>query len=62
MRYSRVYQRVFAVPGVASIEHIIIALDGEEFPACTDVPIAVNGLLYSTAHEVAVHYSFEEAA
>ena len=62
VRYSRVYQRVFAVPGVASIEQIVIALDGEEFPACTDVPIAVNGLLYSTAHEVAVHYSFEEAA
>jgi predicted phage baseplate assembly protein len=62
VRYSRVYQRVFAVPGVAVIQTITIALDGEEFPECTDVPIAANGLLYSTAHEVGVHYSFEAAA
>ena len=49
-------------PASPASTQIVIALDGEEFTACTDVPIAVNGLLYSTAHEVAVHYSFEEAA
>jgi predicted phage baseplate assembly protein len=62
IRYSRVYQRVFAIAGVASIEKITITLDGEELPTCTDVPIAANGLLYSTAHAVAVHYSFGAAA
>jgi hypothetical protein len=62
IRYSRVYQRVFAISGVASIEKITIALDGEEFPPCTDVPIDANGLLYSIAHQVDVHYSFEAVA
>jgi predicted phage baseplate assembly protein len=59
IRYSRVYHRVFSIAGIASIERITLTLDGEEFPPCTDVPIVVNGLLYSTAHQVDVHYSFE---
>jgi predicted phage baseplate assembly protein len=64
IRYSRVYQRVFAVAGVDSIERMTISVDGEEFPACTDVPIAANALLYSTPadHQVDVHYNFEVAA
>jgi predicted phage baseplate assembly protein len=57
--YSRVYQRVFGVPGVASIARLVIALDGIEQPECTDVAIAAHGLLYSGQHQVSVHYGFE---
>jgi predicted phage baseplate assembly protein len=52
--FSRVYQRVFGVAGVATIEQLTISLDGENGEACTDVPIARNGLLYSTDHTITV--------
>jgi predicted phage baseplate assembly protein len=52
--YSRVYQRVFNVAGVASITRLTIVLDEEEQAACTDVPIARHGLLYSTDHTISV--------
>ncbi len=57
--YSRVYQRVFEVDGVASITSLAIIVDGDEKPACTDVPIAPHALLFSTEHTVTPHYSFE---
>ncbi|HZM45923.1 MAG TPA: putative baseplate assembly protein [Burkholderiales bacterium] len=61
--YSRVYQRVFGIKGrvVDRIASLIIVLDGEEQRECTDVPIAVNALLYSGEHEISVNYSFEQA-
>jgi hypothetical protein len=37
-------------------------LDGEEMKECTDVPIALNALLYSAEHEISVDYSFEGPA
>jgi predicted phage baseplate assembly protein len=55
--YSRVYQQVFAIDGVATISTLTIVLDGVEQPPCTDVPIAANGLLYSTSHSVDVAYA-----
>lgn len=57
--YSRVYQRVFTITGVQSIQRLAILLDGEEAPACTDVPIMAGALLFSTEHHVQVQYSFE---
>ena len=57
--YSRVYQRVFAVPGVASITRLVVALDGIEQPECTDVSIAASGLLSSGEHQVSVNYGFD---
>jgi predicted phage baseplate assembly protein len=60
IHYSRVYQRVFAVPGVASIVRLVIVLDGEEQRECADVPIERNGLLYSTDHAVSVAYDASE--
>jgi predicted phage baseplate assembly protein len=60
--YSRVYQRVFAVPGVASIEQLTLVVDGVEQERCTDVPIAPNGLLSSGDHTVRVHYAALEPA
>ncbi len=56
--YSRVYQRVFTVPGVQSIDQLIIVLDGVEQPACTNVSIANGALVYSTEHDIQVNYAF----
>jgi uncharacterized phage protein gp47/JayE len=56
--YSRVYQRVFTVPGVESIERLVIKLDGEAAAECANVPIGEGALLYSTQHEVQVNYEF----
>ena len=56
--FSRVYHRVFGVPGVQSISRLVIVLDGEEAPDCTDVPIAAAALLYSTRHSIDVQYNF----
>jgi len=56
--FSRVYHRVFGVPGVQSISRLVIVLDGEEMPDCTDVPIDAAALLYSTQHSIDVQYHF----
>jgi predicted phage baseplate assembly protein len=58
--YSRVYQRVFTVPGVQSIQRLVIVLDGEQQEECRDVPIQEDALVYSTQHNVQVRYSFDE--
>jgi hypothetical protein len=52
--YSRVYQRVFSVAGVGTIERLTIYLDGEKHENCTDVPIARHGLLYSSDHTITI--------
>jgi predicted phage baseplate assembly protein len=54
VRYSKVYQRIFEVEGVDAIEGLIITLDGNAFPACQDVVINANGLLFSGDHQVLV--------
>jgi hypothetical protein len=38
-----------------------IDLDGVSFPECTDVPIKRAGLVYSTAHDINVHYDYGDA-
>jgi predicted phage baseplate assembly protein len=58
--YSRVNQRIFTVAGVQSISRLVILLDGEETPFCTDVTISEAGLLYATEPQIQVRYSFEE--
>ena len=60
IHYSRVYQRVFGVAGVASIARLVIVLDGEEQAECTDVPIQQHGLLFSTGHVISVVYQMAE--
>ena len=62
IHYSRVYQRVFGVPGVGSIARLIIVLDDEEQTECRDVPIARHGLLYSLEHQLQVGYATEAAS
>jgi predicted phage baseplate assembly protein len=54
--YSRVYQRVFSVPGVQSIRRLVIVLDGEERVECQDVEIKEGALVYSTQHTIQVQY------
>jgi predicted phage baseplate assembly protein len=55
--FSRAFQRVLAVPGVDSIRRLVISLDGDEAPECTDIPIRDGALVYSTAHQVSVDYA-----
>jgi predicted phage baseplate assembly protein len=57
--YSRVNQRCFTLPGVQSVASLVIVLDGEEVPPCTDVTINEAGLLFATEHQIQVRYSFE---
>lgn len=58
--YSRVYQRVFTVPGVRSIEQLVILLDDQESLECRNVDIEPAALLYSSQHAVRVRYRLEE--
>lgn len=58
--FSRVYQRVFTVPGVQSITRLTIVVDGTEAPECQDVPIEEHALTYSTDHNISVQYRFDE--
>jgi len=62
IRYSKVYQQIFTVEGVDSIEDLTLTLDGQAYPACQDVPINPNGLLFSGDHQVQVTLSSAEAA
>ena len=57
--YSLVYQRIFSVSGVRSIQKLVIRLDGEEAGYCQDVPIQEGALVYSTQHQVLARYAFE---
>ena len=57
--YSRVNQRCFTIPGVASVTNLMIELDGEEIPPCTDVIINKAGLLFATEHQIDVSYRLE---
>jgi predicted phage baseplate assembly protein len=62
VRYSKLYQRIFSVDGVDSIENLTITLDGEAYPECRDVPTAANGLLFSGAHQLEVRLAEAEVA
>ncbi len=57
--FSQVYQQVFSIKGVQSIEKLVIVLDGNEIPECKDVSITDGMLLFSTRHEVQANYSFD---
>jgi predicted phage baseplate assembly protein len=54
--YSRVYQRL-SVAGVASVTTLVLTLDGEAQPVCTDVRLAANALLALTEPQIDVHYA-----
>ncbi len=58
--FSRVYQRILSVAGVERLEKLLISVDGEEAPECSNIPIPAGALLYSEEHEVITSYAFEE--
>jgi len=62
IRYSKVYQRLFSVDGVDSIETLVITLDGVDYPECRDIAILQNNLLVSGAHQLEVSTIDAEAA
>lgn len=56
IKFSRVFQQVFTVADVESIDFLIVSVDGEAAPECRDVPIRDGALLYSVAHDISVGY------
>lgn len=54
--YSRVYGRA-TVPGVQSIQRLVVMLDGIEAPECSNVTLCDGELAYSLAHVVNVSYA-----
>ena len=58
--FSRVYQRLLSVPGVARVDSVAITVDGETAPDCTNVPIPAATLLYSGLHQILTAYDFSE--
>ena len=55
LRYSKLVQRVFTVTGVDSVEQLVVTLEGEPQPECTDVRIdtlAPNALPHLVAQTV----------
>lgn len=55
--FSLLFKLVFSVAGVQSIGQLVITLDGQAQPVCTDVPIKPDALVYSVQHSVTVSYS-----
>jgi predicted phage baseplate assembly protein len=58
--YSALFQQIFSVSGVQTVETMIVTLDGQSYPACQDVPIKPGALVYSTDHQIQVNYSFDQ--
>jgi hypothetical protein len=54
--FSRVFQQVFSVRGVDSVDRLVITVDGEAQPECKDVPLEEGVLAFSTEHEISVSY------
>ncbi len=58
--FSRAYQQVLQVAGVARVEKVVITLDGQPYLECLDVPVKPAALVYSTSNDVIVNYSFDQ--
>ena len=52
--FSRVFERLLRVRGVARVDRLRISLDGSDFIECDDLPIGEGQLLYSGEHVVRV--------
>ncbi|WP_137148778.1 putative baseplate assembly protein [Mycolicibacterium sp. CR10] len=58
IHFSLVYRAVLvADPGIAVVEEVVIVVDDEDQPVCTDVPIGPLELLYSDGHDVTTGYA-----
>lgn len=55
--FSRTFHRVLSIPGVTSVNRLLITVDGVEAPECRDVPLRPQALASSTTHQVSVGYA-----
>lgn len=55
--FSRTFQQVFSVPGVSSVDRLILTVGGVEAPECRDVRLPPDALASSRAHQVSVGYA-----
>jgi len=58
--FSRVFHRVQVTAGVERVEQVVLIVDGDVAPVCTDIAVPDGVLLTSVAHEVRVRYGDEE--
>ena len=52
--FSRVFERVLSVPGVARVDRLTLSLDGGEATECDDLPLRPGELLFSGDHDIRV--------
>lgn len=58
--YSQVIQRIVSIKGVRRVAELVVAVDGREQPACADVPICRNEVVFSEPHDrIVVEYEDE---
>jgi predicted phage baseplate assembly protein len=65
MRYSKIVQRVFSVPGVDSVPRLVLTVEGQEQPECRDVDLftyAPQALVHLTRIAVEPRSLIEEGA
>ncbi|MFB2881589.1 putative baseplate assembly protein [Floridanema aerugineum] len=53
--HSEIFRRILNISGVQRIENLQIVVNGERFPPCTDAPIPINYLVFSTDHDITVN-------
>jgi len=53
--HSEVFRRLLNSSGVQRIENLQIVVNGDRLPPCTDAPIPINYLLFSTEHDITVN-------
>lgn len=52
--FSRVFERVLSVPGVARVDRLTLSVDGAEPTECDDLPLRPGELLFSGDHDIRV--------
>ena len=55
--YSQMDRTIFSVPGVSSVERLVISLDDDPAPECRNVAIRPDELVYSERHVINVSYA-----
>lgn len=55
--YSQIDRTIFSVPGVSTVERLVIVLDGDAAPECRNVAIRPDELVYSERHVINVSYA-----
>lgn len=50
--FSMVYRQVLSVAGVGRVDRLLLSVDGESVPECTDIDLEPNELAYADGHTV----------